>query len=376
MIKPLSGPAALTTALLVCIAFLAGTAIAQSSEDQHSSQSVPIVAMDQDPRLSAVLVDAYKRLDRNYQPRTEHFLTDGTPTYINRLIMEESPYLLQHAHNPVNWYAWGDEAFATAVEEDKPIFLSIGYATCHWCHVMERESFENEAIAALMNEHFISIKVDREQLPDIDAFYMKAVQMISGGGGWPMSSFLDSEGRTFFGGTYFTPSQFTQLINRVSGLWVDNRDDLLSQATQIAEALSKANELVQSAERVQAKHFDGAVLTALSQYDDVQGGFGHAPKFPQEPMLHYLLNQAARKPESGALEAANYTLLKMAAGGIHDQVGGGFHRYAVDNEWTVPHFEKMLYNQGSLARNYAATWKIAAYFISGPALKTLQMSWI
>lgn len=346
--------------LCALLAVLANPVFGQSSESEHKDDAAPIVVMNQDSALSAVLLDAYQALGADYEPRTEHILENGIPSYINRLVLEDSPYLLQHAHNPVNWFAWGDEAFAAAIDQDKPIFLSIGYATCHWCHVMERESFENEAIAAFMNDHFISIKVDREQLPDIDALYMKAAQMITGRGGWPMSSFLDSEGRTFFGGTYFAPDQFTQLIERVSTLWVDEREELSSQAIQIAEALSEANELVQSAERVKAEHIDGAVQVALNRFDDIKGGFGPAPKFPQEPLLHFLLNQAARKSDTQALEAANFSLMQMAAGGIHDQVGGGFHRYAVDNEWIVPHFEKMLYNQGSLARNYTQAYNLTS----------------
>ncbi|MFT5893850.1 MAG: hypothetical protein ACI8VW_000716, partial [bacterium] len=197
-----------TTLLWIFLAFSISSDAATHATDTETQTSV--VAMDIDNQLSIVLTDAYQKLGDDYKPRTEHFLENGDPKYINRLIQEASPYLRQHAHNPVNWYPWGEKAFAAAVKADKPVFLSIGYATCHWCHVMERESFENEDIAGLMNEHFISIKVDREQLPDVDALYMSAVMMIYGSGGWPMSSFLDTTGRSFYGATYFPPDQFTQ----------------------------------------------------------------------------------------------------------------------------------------------------------------------
>ena len=327
-------------------------AIACSYAPLLMAEEKPIIALDAEAGLSDELLQAYQTKSSSYEPRTEHFLADGKPTYINRLILEESPYLLQHAHNPVNWYPWGKEAFATAKKENKPIFLSIGYATCHWCHVMERESFENTAIAAIMNEHFIAIKVDREQLPDVDALYMDAVMMINGNGGWPMSSFLDTEGRTFFGGTYFAPGQFTVLLQRVDTLWDENHDDLLAQASQIEEALKNANIISESAEAIGKEHIQSATNAALQRFDDLQGGFGGAPKFPQESILHFLLGEAGRANHEDALHAADFSLQRMAAGGIHDQVGGGFHRYAVDNDWLVPHFEKMLYNQGHLARNY------------------------
>lgn len=336
--------------LLLASAALAGTVHAQSVS--------PVIAMNLDPALARSLLIAFEAKEQSYAPRTEHFLDDGRPRYINRLIREDSPYLLQHAHNPVNWYPWGDEAFDTAKRQNKPVFLSIGYATCHWCHVMERESFENEAIAALMNANFISIKVDREQLPDVDALYMTAVMMISGSGGWPMSSFLDTDGRTFHGGTYYRPEQFTSLLERVNSLWTDNPTVLLDQAAKVADALQKANDLTRSAITVGTKQIEAAVSAALSVYDDFQGGFGDAPKFPQESLLYFMLDQAERSGNTNALEAVHFSLQRMTAGGIHDQIGGGFHRYSVDSDWLVPHFEKMLYNQGSLARNYVQAYRL------------------
>lgn len=318
----------------------------------------PIVAMDTDSELSEQLVNVYKSLGDSYIPRTEHLFDDGSPVYINRLIDEDSPYLRQHAHNPVNWYPWGDEAFAVAKLENKPIFLSIGYATCHWCHVMERESFENIVIANKMNDHYISIKVDREQLPDVDALFMTAVMMINGSGGWPMSSFLDTDGRPFYGATYFRPDQFNQLLGRIADLWQSEPETLLAQAAQVSTAINRVNDTSAEAQEVGAHEIERALSDAITRFDSENGGFGGAPKFPREPTLYFLLDQAQRTNAKGALKVADETLKHMAAGGIHDQVGGGFHRYAVDSSWLVPHFEKMLYNQAALARNYAQAYQL------------------
>ncbi|NND91628.1 MAG: DUF255 domain-containing protein [Granulosicoccus sp.] len=342
--------AGLMGCLLLIFSALHNIVLAQSTS--------PDIAMDPDSVLARELRNAVEAMEDGYIPRTDHFLDNGQPKYVNRLILEHSPYLLQHAHNPVNWYPWGDEAFETATRQNKPVFLSIGYATCHWCHVMERESFEDEAIAALMNASFIAIKVDREQLPDVDSWYMKAVMMMTGNGGWPMSSFLDTEGRTFFGGTYFQPDQFMHVLERISTLWRNDQSVLLDQATLLADAMKQANELSSSPREVGEALIHEAASTALSQYDDFQGGFSRAPKFPRESLLHFLLDQAERTGDTDTLEAVNFSLQRMAAGGIHDQIGGGFHRYAVDDDWLVPHFEKMLYNQGSLARNYSQAYRL------------------
>ncbi len=292
----------------------------------------------------------------DYEPRTEHLFEDGRPRYINRLILEDSPYLVQHAHNPVDWYPWSSEAFEVAAEQDKPVFLSIGYSTCHWCHVMERESFDNEEIAQFLNEHFIAIKVDREQRPDLDEIYMTAVQLMTGGGGWPMSSFLTPEREPFFGATYFPPEQFTALLQRVNSVWMERREDVLATATQVKIAIEQV-----TASRAQAKTVDNVVIQkaadAMVEYQEFEYP-GLAPKFPREAEILFLLNHALRTGEKNVLEAATVKLDDMARGGIFDHAGGGFHRYSVDADWQVPHFEKMLYTQALLIRAYAIAYQL------------------
>lgn len=345
----------LVTAIAVtCASF---SAIALADDGTHTAQ---IVAPSADAETQAALVDAWRDLGPGYVPRTEHLLEDGSPVYVNRLVTAASPYLLQHAHNPVDWYPWSEEAFTAAAERDVPVFLSIGYATCHWCHVMERESFENEEIASFLNEHFVAIKVDREQHPDIDAMYMTAVQMITGGGGWPMSSFLDTHGRPFFGGTYFPPDRFQNLLDRVSYAWATQHEQLLTESKSIHDAITAANQLTESVRQVGINEVKLTRELLLRRADSVNGGFGAAPKFPQESTLLFLLDQARRSDGATSLETVDATLHKMAAGGIHDQIGGGFHRYTVDTAWQVPHFEKMLYNQAGLARAYAIGYRLTA----------------
>lgn len=317
-----------------------------------------VIAPGASPELKENLVVAYQALGPDYIPRTEHLDKNGRPVYLNRLILEDSPYLLQHAHNPVNWYPWGEEAFAAAEATNKPVFLSIGYATCHWCHVMERESFENEAIAELLNANYIAIKVDREQRPDVDSLYMTAVQMLTGSGGWPMSSFLNQKGQPFYGGTYFTPVGFTNLLNRIGKVWTDSRDLINDEAEKVSRALEQANQLSEAVRELGIADIEQAVQELADSHDDLQGGFGQAPKFPREPSLIFLLDQAARQLNAATLEIANFTLHQIAAGGIHDQVAGGFHRYSVDPAWLVPHFEKMLYNQAGLSRAYTMAYKL------------------
>ncbi|HUA37952.1 MAG TPA: thioredoxin domain-containing protein [Candidatus Sulfopaludibacter sp.] len=277
----------------------------------------------------------------------------------NRLAREKSPYLLQHARNPVDWFAWGDEAFERARAADKPIFLSIGYSTCHWCHVMERESFEDETVARFLNEHFVSIKVDREERPDVDKIYMTFVQATTGGGGWPMSVFLTPDLKPFFGGTYFPPDGrhgrpgFLQLLRQIAGLWQEQRSELTDSAAEIharlaaATAGSTPSNLLLTAEVL--RHAAGAFKAA---YDARHGGFGGAPKFPQPSVPLFLLRCANRFQDVEAVRMVLHTCERMAAGGIHDQLGGGFARYAVDAEWLVPHFEKMLYDNAQLAQLY------------------------
>ncbi len=294
----------------------------------------------------------------DYRPRTEHLHPDGSPIYTNRLIMEDSPYLLQHAHNPVDWFAWGPEAFAKARAEDKPVFLSIGYSTCHWCHVMERESFEDMKVAAFLNEHFVAIKVDRERRPGIDAVYMTAVQLITGSGGWPMSSFLNLEGQTFFGGTYFPREQFLDLLQQVDLGWREHRQDLDQQAGRVAAAVAAATQSAETAGEVNDRAVQQAIATLKMSHDAEHGGFTYAPKFPNEPHYFFLLDAALRSGDTDTRDLIRYDLEAMARGGIYDQVGGGFHRYSTDPTWLVPHFEKMLYNQAQLARVYAEAWRL------------------
>ncbi len=291
----------------------------------------------------------------------------------NRLAREKSPYLLQHSHNPVDWFPWGKEAFAKARAEDKPIFLSVGYSTCHWCHVMEHESFESAAIAAFLNEHFVSIKVDREERPDVDQVYMTFVQATTGHGGWPMSVWLTPELRPFTGGTYFPPTDvpgrpgFITVLRRIADLWKTDRKQIEEKAHSLLSALREAETEV-VADGADEWDVDKTVQLGLSQYtrmfDTREGGFGAAPKFPRPVNLQFLLHLAAKKESSpqdadAARGMALYTLRKMAAGGMHDHLGGGFHRYSVDAEWHVPHFEKMLYDQAQLAQVYLTAHQLS-----------------
>ncbi|GHO87902.1 thioredoxin domain-containing protein [Dictyobacter formicarum] len=305
--------------------------------------------------------------------------------HTNRLINETSPYLLQHAHNPVDWYPWGDDALTKARQEDKPILLSVGYSACHWCHVMERESFENEQIAALMNMYFVPVKVDREERPDIDAIYMQAVQAMTGQGGWPMTMFLMPDGRPFYGGTYFPPQDrrygpqvmpgFPRVLMSIANAFAHQRAELEEQATQVVEHLNRRGSVLTQREEGGGTPLLDSLLGAEQQlvedFDARYGGFGRAPKFPNTMALEFLLRmhlhrqagqvgatRDARLPE--ALEVVETSLQRMAAGGIYDQLGGGFHRYSVDEKWLVPHFEKMLYDNALLSQLY-----LHAYLVTG-----------
>jgi len=276
---------------------------------------------------------------------------------VNRLAEETSPYLLQHAGNPVDWHPWGEEAFARARAEDKPVLLSVGYAACHWCHVMAHESFEDEATAAIMNERYVSVKVDREERPDVDALYMDAVVSLTGQGGWPMTVFLTPEGEPFLGGTYYPPEprhglpSFRQLLVAVADAYRDRRDDVAQQAAAIVDAMRRSAELAPSREPLTGDLVTEAVAVLRRQFDAEWGGFGHAPKFPPASTIELLLR-------AGALDLATKTLDGMAAGGMYDLVGGGFHRYSVDERWLVPHFEKMLYDNALLAPAYLHAWLV------------------
>ena len=276
----------------------------------------------------------------------------------NRLINETSPYLQQHAHNPVDWYPWGEEALSRAAREDKPILLSIGYSACHWCHVMEHECFENEAIARIMNENFVSIKVDREERPDLDAIYMEAVQAITGSGGWPLTVFLTPQMKPFYGGTYFPPedrgglSGFPRVLQTVTQAYRTRKGEVESAAAQIIAYLNRSVEKSSESEPLTEK-MPGIAYTAIrASFDAQNGGFGSAPKFPQPMLLEFLLRQCCRTGDPLCILMVEHTLSRMAKGGIYDQIGGGFHRYSVDARWLVPHFEKMLYDNALLSRIY------------------------
>jgi uncharacterized protein YyaL (SSP411 family) len=290
------------------------------------------------------------------------------PEHTNRLAQEKSPYLLQHAHNPVDWYPWGEDAFEKARRENKPIFLSVGYSTCHWCHVMAHESFENEEIAALMNREFVNIKVDREERPDVDRVYLTFVQATTGGGGWPMSVWLTPDLKPFVGGTYFPTEDrygqpaFRNVLERIATAWKENHDKIVEQGGKIVEALRESQSATTAEGKIDAAILDAAYRQLERSYDSKEGGFGNAPKFPRPVAFNFLTRFYARDPngESGkhALEMTLFTLRKMAAGGVHDHIGGGFHRYSVDRYWHVPHFEKMLYDQAQLATAYLDAFQI------------------
>jgi hypothetical protein len=283
---------------------------------------------------------------------------------MNRLSEESSPYLLQHADNPVDWHPWDQKALAAAKEGDKPILLSVGYAACHWCHVMAHESFEDPNTAALMNEHFINIKVDREERPDIDRVYMNAVVAMTGQGGWPMTVILTPSGEPFFGGTYFPPSprhglpSFQQVLTSAANAWENRRDEILDTARQMRSYLDTRSGGIQPLGDIKAEILDMAARGIKDNFDDQFGGFGPAPKFPQPMSLEYLLRYWLLKRDSNALYMAEKTLEDMAMGGIYDQLGGGFARYSTDKYWLVPHFEKMLYDNALLANVYLNAWKI------------------
>jgi len=281
----------------------------------------------------------------------------------NRLIDETSPYLLQHAHNPVDWYPWGSEALQKARAEDKPIFLSIGYAACHWCHVMERESFEDAATAAILNESFVPIKVDREERPDLDSIYMSAVVAMTGQGGWPLSLFLTPDGKPFYGGTYFPNTRrynlpaFIDVLNAIATAWKDRRDELIDRGARVIQAIAPIDLSGEDAP-LDSGTLDQAVAQIQGAFDWSAGGWGGAPKFPQPMALEFLLRVYARTRDDLVLKMVTQTLDHMARGGMYDQLGGGFHRYSTDAVWIVPHFEKMLYDNAQLARVYLHAWQI------------------
>jgi uncharacterized protein YyaL (SSP411 family) len=281
----------------------------------------------------------------------------------NRLALEKSPYLLQHANNPVDWRPWGTEAFDLAKAEDKPVFLSIGYSTCHWCHVMERESFEDEKIAEQLNRDFVPIKVDREERPDVDDVYMTAVQTMTGAGGWPMSLFLTPEGKPFYGGTYYPPDDrygrpgFSSVLTAVADAWENRRAELEASAGQLLAHLDRAAHASAGGDEVGGAALEKAALALAAEFDPRHGGFGGAPKFPPSMRLEFLVRRWLRTGEARAREMVETTLTRMAQGGIYDHVAGGFHRYSTDARWLVPHFEKMLYDNALLAKTYLIAFR-------------------
>ncbi|GIW41323.1 MAG: hypothetical protein KatS3mg076_1900 [Candidatus Binatia bacterium] len=318
------------------------------------------------PELEARLLAELRSKGPNYVPRTRHRNPDGSPRYTNRLLLEKSPYLLQHAHNPVNWYPWGPEAFEVARRENRPVLLSVGYSTCHWCHVMEEESFEDEEIAEFLNRHYVAIKVDRERRPDVDAAYMAAVQALSGGGGWPMTVWLTPSGEPFYGGTYFPPRDgargrrpgFLTLLRRLHEVYRTRPEDVRRAASDLVRHLEQR---VRQESVLATTDVEGVLEKALEWYrrrfDAENGGFGTAPKFPRPAALEFLLRMGRRTGDPAVLRLATRTLEKMAAGGIRDAIGGGFHRYSTDSRWRIPHFEKMLYDNAQLVVAYLEAYQ-------------------
>ncbi len=321
--------------------------------------------------FSDTLLEAFdrkrKELPLDYKPRTRHLDSSGWAKYTNRLFLETSPYLLQHAHNPVNWYPWGDEAFDTAKKQNLPVLLSVGYSTCHWCHVMEEESFEDEEIARFMNENYIVIKVDREERPDVDAIYMTAVQTMTGHGGWPMTVWLTPERKPFFGGTYFPARDgdrgagtgFLTLLKRLKTVYENDQEKVKDQAHQLAQAIASYLSPEGTGDALlTAKVLHSAISTYKNQFDENEGGMNYAPKFPSSMPIRLLLRYYRRTQDKKVLEMAQLTLNKMAQGGMYDHVGGGFHRYSTDKFWLVPHFEKMLYDNALLTLAYLEAYQV------------------
>jgi len=292
----------------------------------------------------------------SYPLVTRHLNDNQEPQFINRLIMQDSLYLLQHAHNPVDWWPWGDGAIAAAKKQNKPILLSIGYSTCHWCHVMARESFEDIEIANYINEHFIPIKVDREENPDIDELYLTAVQMLSGQAGWPLTAVLTPKGQPFFGGTYFAPNRFQQLLSKINTTWTDRRSAVIAQAERLETALKNI-----SKSNLEAKSIDQTVINnAVAQITQSFRSYQAGPGFPREPEILFLLNNALTTLSNDTITTIQQRLKKLAASGLHDQVGGGFHRYTVAADLKIPHFEKMLYNQAQMGQSYFRAYVLSS----------------
>jgi len=332
---------------------------AKAMESNVKKNKLPGVS-EFSPSLAKKIEEMIKKRGTSYKPRTEHLLPDGSAKYINRLFLESSPYLLQHAHNPVNWYPWGEEAFDSARKLNRPVLVSIGYSTCHWCHVMEKESFEDEEIAEYINSNFIAIKVDREERPDIDSIYMAAVQSITGRGGWPLNVWLTPDQKPFYGGTYFPARDgdrgsvlgFLTILERINDAYHTKQTDIINSSQQIVEAINHILSSTESGNNPDYKIIQKAVSFYKKIYDPVYGGLKSAPKFPSSLPLRFLLRYYRRTDDKQVLDMIVNTLEKMAYGGIYDHIGGGFHRYSTDEKWLVPHFEKMLYDNALLSVAY------------------------
>jgi hypothetical protein len=344
----------------------AGSPAGASSPGSPARWKDPPGAGSFDPALVRRIQTAVAARGAAYRPRTRHLHPDGAAVYTNRLILETSPYLIQHAHNPVNWYPWGDEAFETAKRLGRPVLLSVGYSTCHWCHVMEEESFEDEEIARVLNEGYVAVKVDREQRPDVDAIYMAAVEALTGGGGWPMTVWLTPERKPFFGGTYFPARDgdrgarigFLTLLRRLRESYGKPDSVLASAAEQITEAIQARFDAGSGGKLPGPSVLRSAADSSARLFDPEHGGVRGAPKFPSSLPVRFLLRHHSRTGEESSRTMAVRTLERMAAGGIHDQIGGGFHRYSTDARWHVPHFEKMLYDNALLVPAYLEAYQV------------------
>jgi uncharacterized protein YyaL (SSP411 family) len=349
-------------ARISCLALLAGALSAGAEAVAPALPEAPAFPDDLRGRLTA----AVESRPKGWEARTRHRRPDGSPLYTNRLALETSPYLRQHAHNPVNWYPWGDEAFAAAKKLGRPVFVSIGYSTCHWCHVMEEESFDDLETAKLMNAHFVAIKVDREARPDVDAIYMRAVHTLGQQGGWPLNVWLTPDRKPFYGGTYFPPEDsrgrpgFKRLLTSLSQVWNDDRERITRQADALATAVNEALTVAPatSTRLPPASLLREALEAYRAGFDPESGGLRGRVKFPATFPVRLLLRAHRRTGDEGALQMSLFTLEKLAAGGIHDQIGGGFHRYSTDPTWLVPHFEKMLYDNALLAMAYLEAWQV------------------
>lgn len=338
----------------------------ESDVSNPSKAGTPPGAETIDASLLKKFEELRKKRGKQYRPRTKHLRPDGSAQFTNRLFLESSPYLLQHAHNPVNWYPWGDEAFEKAKKLKRPILLSVGYSTCHWCHVMEEESFEDVEIAKVMNENYIAIKVDREERPDVDAIYMSAVQAMTGGGGWPMTVWLTPDRKPFYGGTYFPARDgdrgsrvgFLTLVKKLKEVYDQQPDKVAQSSQELANIIEQrlAPEKASDLPGVDSLHLAASYYKRA--YDPTNGGLSRAPKFPSSLPARFLLRYWRRTGEKEFLKMAEFTLTKMAAGGMYDHVAGGFHRYSTDEKWLVPHFEKMLYDNALLAVAYLEGYQV------------------